>query len=144
MKRIAALLLMLTLLLTMLVMPAAYADDYATAVVKGGWLRLRDGASKDAKTVSAYFTGTAVTILGKTGSWYRVLTPDGKTGYMSADYLTITGAISSGTLEENTAAVITSANGKPVRLRSGPSVKYAIIASYSVGTPLTILSTGAE
>ena len=45
MKRIAALLLMLTLLLTMLVMPAAYADDYATAVVKGGWLRLRDGAS---------------------------------------------------------------------------------------------------
>ena len=65
MKRIAALLLMLTLLLTMLVMPAAYADDYATAVVKGGWLRLRDGASKDAKTVSAYFTGTAVTILAK-------------------------------------------------------------------------------
>ena len=142
MKRFAALILTLAVLLTTIAVPAALADDYATATVKGGWLRLRDGASTSANTISAYFTGTAVTILGGSGSWYYVLAPDGKTGYMHADYLTITGSITGGQLDENTAASVTSKNGKPVRLRSGPSVQYAIIASYAVGTPLTILTTG--
>ena len=142
MKRFAALILTLAVLLTMLAIPPALADDYATATVKGGWLRLRDGASQSANTVSAYYTGTTVTILGGSGEWYHVLTPDGKTGYMNANYLTITGSITGGQLSENTAAVVTSQNGKPVRLRSGPSVNYSIIASYKVGTPLTVLSTG--
>ena len=52
MKRFAALILTLTLLMTAMI-PTALADDYATATVKGGWLRLRDGASTDAKTISA-------------------------------------------------------------------------------------------
>jgi len=142
MKRFAALILTLAIVLTMLALPPALADDYATAMVKGGWLRLRDGASQSANTISAYFTGTTVTILGGSGEWYHVLTPDGKTGYMHADYLTITGSITGGQLSENTAAVVMSANGKPVRLRSGPSVNYSIIASYKVGTPLTVLTTG--
>ena len=142
MKRFAALILSLAILLTVLAIPAAYADQYATATVKGGWLRLRDGASTDANTISAYFTGTTVTILGGSGSWYHVRTPDGRTGYMHSGYLTITGSITGGQVDENTTAVVTSANGKAVRLRSGPSVNYSIIASYKVGTPLTVLSTG--
>ena len=142
MKRFAAMLLALAILLTMLAIPTASAADYATATVKGGWLRLRDGASTSANTVSAYYTGTTVTILGGSGSWYYVRTPDGKTGYMSANYLTVTGSITGGQVDENTAATVKSANGKPVRLRSGPSVNYSIIASYAVGTPLTILTTG--
>ena len=142
MKRFAALILTLAVVATMLAFPPAMADNYATATVKGGWLRLRDGASQSANTISAYYTGTTVTILGGSGEWYHVLTPDGKTGYMNANYLTITGSITGGQLSENTAAVVTSANGKAVRLRSGPSVNYSIIASYKVGTPLTVLSTG--
>ena len=142
MKRLTAIILTMALLLTLCAVPAASAASYATATVKGGWLRLRDGASSDAETISAYFTGTTVTILGSKNGWYHVLTPDGKTGYMHADYLTVTGAINGGQLEENTAATIVSGNGKPVRLRSGPSVNYPIIASYAVGTKLTILSTG--
>ena len=96
MKRFAALILSMAILLTMLAIPTALADNYATATVKGGWLRLRDGASTDAKTISAYFTGTTVTILGGSGSWYHVRTPDGKTGYMHSGYLTITGSITGG------------------------------------------------
>ena len=142
MKRLTAMLLTLAIVLTLLAVPAAHADGYATATVKGGWLRLRAGASSESETISAYFTGTSVTILGGSGSWYHVLTPDGKTGYMHSNYLTITGSITGGQLEENTAACVKSANGKSVRLRSGPSTLHAIIASYAVGTPLTILTTG--
>lgn len=144
MKRFTA--LFLTILLIATLTPAAYADgysdSYATATVKGGWLRLRDGASTNANTISAYYTGTTVTIIGGSGSWYHVLAPDGKTGYMHSSYLTITGSVTGGQLDENTAASVTSANGKPVRLRSGPSTQYPIIASYQVGTPLTVLTTG--
>ncbi|MBR6667423.1 MAG: SH3 domain-containing protein [Clostridia bacterium] len=142
MKRFTALILSLAILLTVLAIPAAQADGYATATVKGGWLRLRDGASANAQTISAYFTGTTVTILGGSGEWYYVRTPDGKTGYMHSGYLNITGSITGGQLDENTAAVVTSRNGLAVRLRSGPSTQYPIIASYRVGTPLTILTTG--
>ncbi len=141
MKRIAALILSVMLVLTMLTVPAQ-AADYATAVVKGGWLRLRDGASTDAKTISAYFTGTKVTLLGGSGSWYFVLTPDGKTGYMHSNFLTVTGSITGGQVDQNDAGSVTSANGKPVKLRSGPSKQYGVIASYAVGTPLTVLTTG--
>lgn len=142
MKRLLAALLVLTMLFTCMAIVPVYAEGYATATVRGGWLRLRAEASDKSETISAYFTGTEVTILGGSGSWYRVLTPDGKTGYMHSGYLTISGSITGGQLAENTTATVTSANGKPVRLRSGPGTAYSTLASYDVGTPLTIMTTG--
>ena len=144
MKRLTAMLLALVLTLTLLVMPAAQAASYATATVKGGWLRLRAQASYFAETISAYYTGTNVTILGGSGEWYYVSAPDGKTGYMHSDFLTITGSITGGQLDENTAAYVTSKNGKSVRMRTGPSTAYSTIASYAVGTPVTILISGDD
>lgn len=144
MKRLTAMLLTLALVLSLLVIPAAQAASYATAVVKGGWLRLRAEPSYLAETISAYYTGTSVTILGGSGQWYYVSTPDGKTGYMHSDYLTITGSITGGQLDENTQAYVTSQNGKSVRLRSGPSKSYSVITSFPVGTPVTILISGDE
>lgn len=144
MKRLLAMLLTLTLAFSLLAIPAAQAGSYATATVKGGWLRLRAEPSFWAETISAYYTGTNVTILGGSGSWYHVSTPDGKTGYMHSDYLTITGSITGGQLDENTPAYVTSKNGKSVRMRTGPSTSYSTIASYAVGTPVTILISGED
>lgn len=143
MKRIIAMILTLALALSLLAVPAQ-AATYATAVVKGGWLRLRASASFAAETISAYYTGTSVTILGGSGDWFYVSTPDGKTGYMHADYLTITGSITGGQLDENTQAYVTSKNGKSVRMRTGPSQQYSVITSYPVGTPVTILISGDD
>ena len=140
MKRIAALLLTLVFLLA--AVPAASADDYATATVKGGWLCLRDGASTSAKIISAYYTGTEVTLLGGSGEWFYVRTPDGRTGYMNAGYLTITGSITGGQVAAGQDATVVSGNGKPVNLRTGPGVSYHIIGTYPVGTAMTVLSQG--
>ena len=82
--------------ITMLIIPAS-AENYATAVVKGGWLRLRAEASASSETISAYFTGTQVTIIGTSGEWYYVLTPDGHYGFMNSNYLTVTGSSSGST-----------------------------------------------
>ncbi|MBQ8556593.1 MAG: SH3 domain-containing protein [Clostridia bacterium] len=142
MKRLVAMILTLALTMMLLATPTALANDYSTATVKGGWLRLRAEASYDAETISAYYTGTSVTILGGSGNWYYVLAPDGNKGYMSASYLTITGSITGGQLSENTAAYVTSKNGLSVRLRTGPSLQYSTIASYAVGTSVTIMTMG--
>lgn len=140
MKRLTA--IFLTLVMTLALCIPAQAAEYATAVVKGGWLRLRDGASSDALTISAYYTGTEVTILGGSGSWFYVRTPDGKTGYMNADYLTINSSITGGEVYDDADGYVVSNNGKGVNLRTGPGVTFHIVGTFEVGTPLTILSAG--
>ena len=137
MKRFLAILLTATLLMSMA--PAvSMAAQYA--VVVGGWLRLRDGASFDHNTITSYYTGTQVEILSQAGDWYRVRTPDGRKGYMYSDYLKM---ISGSSLPSGTgAAWVTSRNGYGVRLRTGPGTGYRIIDVYDVGTPVTILQRG--
>ena len=142
MKRFLSLVLAMLIAITMLIIPAS-AENYATAVVKGGWLRLRAEASASSETISAYFTGTQVTIIGTSGEWYYVLTPDGHYGFMNSNYLTVTGSGSSSTTTGST-AYIYAANGKPVRMRSGPSTDYGVVASYSVGTQVKVLISGAD
>ena len=140
MKRFLALLLTMVLLLG--AVPAqnnAQAAATTTATVKGGWLRLRSGASYNATTITSYYTGTVVNILGTSGAWYHVTTPDGRTGYMHGNYLTLGGTPSG---NENIAATVVSANGLGVRMRTGPSTAYGVIAKYPVGTSATILSSG--
>lgn len=109
MKRFLSLVLAMLIAITMLIIPAS-AENYVTAVVKGGWLRLRAEASASSETISAYFTGTQVTIIGTSGEWYYVLTPDGHYGFMNSNYLTVTGSSSGSTTTEST-AYIYAANG---------------------------------
>jgi len=135
MKRFFATLLAVVMLVSMI--PAAsQAAQYATVV--GGWLRLRAGASFEADTITSYYTDTVIEILGTSGSWYRVKTPDGRTGYMHSDFLRL-GGVSAPTSAN---AFVTSHNGYGVRLRQGPGTGYRVIRTYAVGTPVTVLERG--
>lgn len=52
-------------------------------------LRLRSGTGTKYKILGKYKKGTEIVVLEKTtSSWYEVTCPDGKHGYMSANYLT--------------------------------------------------------
>ena len=90
MKKILAALLCLTLALTLVPARPAQAA-YGTATVRGGWLVLRASPSFDAQIIASYYTGTVVTVIGITGSWYQVTTPDNNIGYMYSAYL-VTGS----------------------------------------------------
>ena len=136
MKRCIATLLVAVMLIALLpVMSASASSQYATVV--GGWLRLRAGASFNADTIASYYTGTEIKLLGSTGNWYKVQTPDGRQGYMYADFLSVGGTVS-GTAN----ATVISGNGYGVRLRRGPSTSYSVIAKYPVGTRAQILQSG--
>ena len=121
MKRFLAVLLIALMLLSVIPATTMAASKYATVV--GGWLRLRERPTTNSTTITSYYTGTQVEILGATGNWYHVRTPDGRTGYMSASYLNLGGGSSSGTGN----ATVISYNGYGVRLRTGPSTGYRVI-----------------
>lgn len=134
MKRFLSICLAIALLVALVpAVPAMAVSQYGT--VTGGWLRLRSAASFDASTVSSYYTGTVVQILGTSGNWYNVKAPDGRTGYMYGSYITINGG-GTGT------AYVTSTNGFGVRMRTGPGTGYRVLGVYSVGTAVTVLSAG--
>ena len=138
MKRLFAVLLIAIMLVSMA--PAVSLADMDYATVVGGWLRLRAGASYDAETISSFYTGTQVEILGVNGDWYLVKTPDGRTGYMHSDYLRVGGGAPS---TETGNAVVTSPNGGAVRMRQGPGTGYRVVAAYEVGTPVMVLQRGS-
>ena len=143
MKRFMAFCLALALVICFIPMPQADAANM-TATVKGGWLRLREQPNTNAKTINSYYTGTQVTILGTSGSWYYVRV-NGNTGYMMGSYLTInadSGSSNAPSGNLNITAYVTSANGLSVRMRSGPSTTYSVVGSYPVGTKATILAKG--
>ncbi|MCH5286103.1 MAG: SH3 domain-containing protein [Christensenellaceae bacterium] len=143
MKRLMAFCLALMLLVCAVPMRQADAASM-TATVKGGWLHLRQSPSTSSAIISSYYTGTKVTILGSSGSWYHVKVGS-KTGYMMASYLNVnadSGSTSAPSGNLNITAWVTSANGGNVRMRSGPSTNYSVLASYKVGTQVTILAKG--
>lgn len=115
---------------------SAAQSGETTASVVGGWLRLRQAPSTSSITLASYPTGTQVTVLGASGQWMYVRTPDGRYGYMSASYLRVNGSAGS-------TMYVTSENRLPVRLRTGPSLSYGVFGKYSVGTPVTLLQQGS-
>lgn len=139
MKRyLSALLVAVLLVVALAPATSLAATKYATVV--GGWLRLRSSASFNASTITSYYTGTQVEILSTSGNWYRVKAPDGNTGYMYGDYLSVGGYIPTPSGETN--ATVISSNGYGVRMRSGPGTSYRVLAKYAVGTRVHVLESG--
>ena len=143
MKRLGTAVTALLLLLALLLAGSAQADT--VVYVKGGWLRMREAPSFDAKTIASYYTNSAMTYLGATGAWYYVRATDGMTGYMYSAYLTTTAPSVQPQPRPQpggTTAYVWAANGRGVRLRQGPGTNYGVIGLYNVGTSVKILSRG--
>ena len=91
--RLWALLLCLCLLLAAIPY-AAVAEETITGTVygldDGSPLRVRS-APVDGEQIGKLYNGDVVTILATSddGKWYQVVTPDGITGWSSADYIRI-------------------------------------------------------
>ena len=138
-KKVLCVLLLLAMLCSLWLLPAS-AEAVSKWVV-GGWLRLRSQPSYSATIITTYPTGTEVTILGSSGGWSRVLTPDYRYGYMDERYLTSKHVQPDPPppykrvwTEVNRYATVISANGRGVRLRRAPVVSSSnVLGLYPVG-----------
>ena len=69
---------------------AAGAEEYGV-IYRTETLNLRAQGSSSSQWLGSYPRGTWVEIIGGQNNFYRVVTPDGRTGYMSRNYINVAG-----------------------------------------------------
>ncbi|MCD7748470.1 MAG: SH3 domain-containing protein [Oscillospiraceae bacterium] len=114
----------------------ARADSEGAATVTASALNMRSEASTSSSIVTCVSKGTVVLVTGSSDGWYQVWY-QGKSGYMSADYLTFStsaeSAFGTGTI-----------SGSAVRVRSGPSTSDSILATVYSGETMTVTGVSGE
>lgn len=137
------LIIILTVMLTILCLTAAAQAE--TATVRGGRLMMRQWGAKEAPVIATFDTGTKVTVLNKNDpTWYLCKAPNGTTGYMNSQYLSVGGSTGSSAVRDGDTVYVTSSNGGNVNLRTGPGTNFVSYASYAVGTKAVVLSSGTN
>ena len=111
---------------------AAGADSQAGQVsISSGYLNVRSTASSGSAKVAALSKGSLVTLISRSGSWWRVEYAKGKYGYCHADYIkTVTGT-----------PVTVQTNSSSLNVRSGPGTSYGKTGALAKGETVLVLST---
>lgn len=135
MRKFTSFILALILILGALAIPmsanaATSSSKAGTVSVTSGKLNVRSSASTSATVVSSLSKGSYVTLMSKSGNWWRVEYADGKYGYCHADYIkTATG----------TPATVKISSGS-LNVRSGAGTSYSKIGSLYKGEVVIVLS----
>lgn len=111
---------------------AASLDSKAGVVsTSAGALNVRSSASASAAKVASLSKGSYVTLISKSGSWWKVEYADGKYGYCHADYITV--------VSGNAATVQTQSGA--LNVRSGAGTSYSRVGTLYKGTTVIVLSS---
>lgn len=125
----------LAVLLAILLAGCAAAAEYGV-IYRTDALNLRSQGSSNSQWLGSYPRGTWVEINGSQNNFYRVVTPDGRTGYMSKNY------IDAGDGYCWTAAVTNQNGGAFLNFRAQPSYYADVLDIFYYGVPLRVM--GAE
>lgn len=111
---------------------AATLDSRAGVVaVSSGRLNVRSGAATSASVVASLNKGSYVTLISKSGSWWKVEYAEGQYGYCHADYIS--------TVSGN--AVTVNTNSGSLNVRSGAGTSYSKTGAVSKGEVVIVLSS---
>ena len=135
MKKTIAILLIFTLFIGTFFLPvkAAAMDSHAGAVTtSSGPLNVRAKASSASSVLTSLKKGSYITLLSKSGSWWRVEYAKGKYGYCHGDYITPV---------EGTPV---SVNASALNVRSGAGTSYTRVASLNRGEVVLKLKTSGD
>ena len=124
----------LTLILCLLLTGGALAEF--GVIHRTDTLNLRAQGSSSSKWLGSYSRGVWVEILGSQNNFYRVRTPDGRTGYMSKNY--IHAAPTSGDAQW-TVYVSNQNGGAFLNFRSQPNYNSRVLGIFYNGVPLRAL-----
>ncbi len=132
-KRLYAVILVTTFLFTLMI-PSFAADagsKAGTVSTASGRLNVRNAPSASSAVISSLNKGETVTLLSKSGGWWRVEYANGQYGYASADYIKeISGSF---------AMKVKTAGGN-LNVRSGAGTNYGVQAALPNGRYVVVLS----
>lgn len=100
-------------------------------------LNLRSKASTRGKSLGRYKNGTVVTMISQGDQWCKVKTPDGKTGYMMTEYLSIPSKPAT-----STTRYVRHPDKTYVNLRSGASKSSRVLVRVPHGATVVVLAEG--
>ncbi len=133
MKKFMSFILALILILGALSIPTVAATTSSKAgmvSITSGRLNVRSSASTSGTVVSSLAKGSYVTLMSKSGNWWKVEYADGKYGYCHADYIKAV---------NGTPATVKILSGS-LNVRSGAGTSYSKIASLYKGDVVIELS----
>ena len=122
------------------------SGNFGTGTVNGSDVRMRSGAGTNYSVMGAYQKGTKMSVVGASGNWYEV-SYNGKTGYISADYMKLTvggtqpSAPSATPSTPTTGGFKGSVIGTSVRMRSQPNTNCNVLGYYSNGVTMSVLGS---
>ncbi len=134
-KKAAAFAFIAVVLLGAGIMPKASAADATSAAglvtTTSGALNVRSEASVGGSVIAKLPSGTYVTLISKSGGWWRVEYAPFSYGFISADYIKYV---------YGTHALVTATSSGNLNVRSGPGASYGIIGSVPGGRAVLALS----
>lgn len=135
MKKLSAIILSIALLFGMNIIPvgvkAASANiKVGVVVTESSKLMVRESAQKGSKVLHALNKGDHITLISKSGNWWKVEYLNGKFGYSSADYIK---EISTKT------AVVTTESGS-LNIRAGAGTTYKSIGVAPRNSTVAVIS----
>ena len=126
--------LLLSAIMVMLLAGFASAAESQQAVAVGATtgssLRLREEPSTSASIVTTLNKGVAVAILADEADGWFQISYNGKSGFVSADYMIVD--------QDNVFTTYGRTNGDGVNVRSAPSTEGEVLASVNKGTIVTV------
>ena len=136
MKKFLSFILSLTLCIGFLLIPinasaATLNSQVGIVSVTSGRLNVRSSASTTSTVVTSLAKGSYITLVSKSGSWWRVEYADNTYGYCHANYIKTT---------SGTPATVKLSSGS-LNVRSGAGTSYSKIASLYNGKVVIVLST---
>ena len=134
MKRILTLCVSVMIALSILATPVLAADANSKSgivSISSGKLNVRSKASSDSAVVKTLNKGSYVTLLSKSGSWWKVEYEKGRYGYCHGDYITPVSGVP---------ATIKTQSGS-LNVRSGPGTSYSKVGSLTKGETVIAFST---
>lgn len=109
---------------------AGNSDMAGQVVTSSGRLNVRSGGSSGAAVVSSLGKGSYVTLVSKSGVWWRVEYARGKFGYCHSDYIRV--------LDSRFATVVTQSGG--LNVRNGAGTSHSKIGSLAKGEAVVVLA----
>ena len=117
----------------------------ASATTNNSSVSLRNGPGTKYAILGKLPKGSALNLLGKQGSWYKVQTTAGTTGWVAADFVTLG---SSDSAPAPAAAVasdpVATVSQHRINLRQGPATAFAALGQLTKGSRLTLLARHAD
>ena len=117
------------------------ATAVAAGTVNADALNVRSGAGTGYSKLGLLYKGASVSILDTSVSgWYQI-SFQGQTGYVSAQYITLSGSSSQEDANQSGSQQQGRVTASVLNVRSGPSTGYSKVGSLSSGTLVTIVGT---